>query len=116
MTDHGIRITQYELQEMFELKREIEQRQKRLDELTANVKALLFEKIPIEEGRFDARLLFRRVHHPAWRQAVVDNLGMEFAEAFRKAATSNVLCDVVVEEHAVPPLWRGSSGGSEFTS
>lgn len=113
MTDHGIQITQRELQEIFDSRREIEQKQRKLDDLVANMKALLSEKFPIEDGRFDARLSFKTFRHPAWKRAVVENLGAEFARRFWKAASATVLCDVVVEEHAVPPLWRGSSGDSE---
>ena len=108
MSTHGIRITQQELQEIYELDRDLAQKQERVDQLKSNLKALLFEKMPIEPGRFDARLIFRTVHHPAWKQALIDNLGPEFAESFRKSSSSSRLCEVMVEEHAVPPLWKQS--------
>lgn len=116
MTDHGIRITQRELQELFDLRREVELRQKRADELTSNVKAMLISKIPVEDGRYAAWLSTKTFHHPAWKQAVIDHLGPGFAEAIRKSSPTTVVSDVIVEEHAVPPLWRGTVGGSEATS
>jgi hypothetical protein len=115
MNAHGIQITQQELQEIYELDRDLAQKQERSDQLKSNLKALLFEKMPVEPGRFDARLVFRTVHHPAWKQAVVDNLGAEFAEDFRKSSSSSTLVEILVEEHAVPPLWKQmmDSSGSE---
>lgn len=110
---HGIQVRQEELKEIYELEQEIAQRGKRLEELKSDVTALLAAKMPIEEGRFDARLVFRRFHHVPWKQAVVDNLGVEFAEQFRKASPSTVHCDLMVEEHAIPPLWKGVSGNAE---
>ena len=112
---NGVRITQQELQEIYELDRDIAQKQERSDHLKEGVRALLLAKQEVELGRYDARLIFRRVHHPAWKQAVIDNLGPDFAEAFRKDSPSNVLIDVVVEEHAILPLWNksGESSGSE---
>ena len=115
MSDHGIQITQEELQEIYELDRELAQMEERSILLKSTIKALLFEKMPVELGRFDARLVFRTVHHPAWKQAVIDNLGPEFAEDFRKSSSSSTLVEVLVEEHAVPPLWKQmmDSAGSE---
>jgi hypothetical protein len=115
MSAHGIQIRQQELQDIYELDRDIAQKQERVDQLKSNLKALLFEKMPVESGRFDARLIFRTVHHPAWKQAVIENLGPEFAESFRKSSSSSRLCEVLVEEHAVPPLWRQTmdASGSE---
>jgi hypothetical protein len=116
MSTHGVRITQQELQEIFELDRDITQRQERVNHLIENIKALLFEKMPVEPGRFNARLIFRTVHHPAWKQAVIDNLGTAFAESFRKGSSSSTLCEVMVEVHAIPPLWKQTMGTSESES
>lgn len=113
MTHHGFRITQQELQELFELKKEIEQKQKRADELTASIKALLIAKVPIEEGRFAAWLSTKTFHHPAWKQAVIEHLGLDFAKTFYKSSRTTIFSEVFVEEHAVPPLWRGATGDSE---
>src|SRR5579863_6729989 len=104
MSTHGVQITQYELQEIYELNRSISQMQERVEHMKSNIKALLFAKMPVEQGRYNARLIFRRVHHPAWKQAVIDNLGPEFAEDFRWSSSSSALVEVIVEEHAVPPL------------
>jgi hypothetical protein len=108
-----VQITQLELQEVFELEREISERQERADHLKENLKALLMEKMPIEPGRFYARLVWRTVHHPAWKEAVVEHLGASFAEEFRKASSSNRISEVLVEEHAVEPLWKGLEPGAE---
>jgi hypothetical protein len=112
---HGIQVTQHELEEIFELEREVAQKQKRIDELKSNVKALLFEKIPIEQGRFFARLNKRFSRHVPWKQAVIDNLGSEFANWFFHLYKPSIFFELLVEEHAVPPLWRGTTDttGSE---
>jgi hypothetical protein len=110
MTTHGVQLTQHELQEAFEIQREIAEKQRRLDGLISDIKVLLFAKMPIEEGRFYAKLIFKREHHPAWKQAVIDNLGIDFAERFRKSSPSTVRAEVLVEEHAIPPLWKGAVG------
>jgi hypothetical protein len=109
MTSHRIQVTQHELRELCELQRDVAEKEKRIEELKSNIKALLIAKIPIEAGRFYARLFTRTVHHVAWKQAVIDNLGFEFAESFRKDSPSSILCDVIVEEYAGLPLWKGSS-------
>jgi hypothetical protein len=110
MSAHGIQITQQELQEIYELDRDIAQKLGRSVQLKSNIKALLFEKIPIELGRFDAHLVFKRVRHPAWKQAVIDNLGYDFAEEFRRSSSASTLVEVMVEEHAVPPMWKQMMG------
>ncbi|SRR6266700_4911922 len=112
MSDHGFQITQHELQEIYELDRDLAQMQERSVLLKTTVKAMLFEKIPVEPGRFDARLVYRTMRHPAWKQAVLDNLGPEFAEDFRKSSSSSTLVELLVEEHAVPPLWKQMMDGS----
>jgi hypothetical protein len=114
--NQGVQVTQQELREIYELSRDVAQKQTRIDELKSGVKALLAAKMPVEEGRFDARLVFRRVHHVPWKQAVIDKLGLDFAERFRKSSPSSVLCDVMVEEHAIPPLWKGITGSSQADS
>ena len=111
--NQGIQVTQDELRELYELERDVAQKQTRIDELKSNVKALLIAKMPVEAGRFDARLIMKRIHHVPWKQVVLDHLDVEFAERFRKSSPSSVICDVMVEEHAIPPLWRGTIGTSE---
>lgn len=112
MTIQGVQITQHELEEIFELERDVAQKQKRIDELKSGVKALLFAKMPIETGRFDAQLIMRIARHVPWKQAVVDNLGVAFADSFRRRYPSSVFFEVMVQEHAVPPLWKASGGST----
>jgi hypothetical protein len=103
-----VHITQHELQEVYELDRDIAQRLERSNHLKENLRALLIAKMPTEPGRFHARLVWRTVRHPAWKTAVIEHLGVEFAEEFRKAAPANTLPpEVFIEEHAVEPLWKG---------
>src|SRR5580700_6296011 len=99
MSDHGVRITQQELMEIYELDRDIAHRQERSAHLKSNVEAMLKEKRPIESGRFYARLIWRTFHHTAWKQVVIDQLGVDFAERARKNSPSNKVCEVMVEEH-----------------
>jgi nitrogenase subunit NifH len=112
MTTHQIRIMQHELQELYDLQRDVSQKERRIEELKSDIKALLIAKLPIEEGLFYAKLVTKTVHHVAWRQAVVDNLGFEFAESIRKASPTSVICDVMVEEHGELPLWKKTAGTS----
>ncbi len=107
MTANGVQITQRELQEIFELEHDVSEKMKRLEEVKSNIKALLIAKMPIEHGRFDAQLIRRISRHVPWKQAVIDKLGLVFAEAFRKRFQATVFFDVMVVEHAVPPLWKG---------
>jgi hypothetical protein len=113
MSDHGITISQQELQEIYELDRDIAQKEERVGHLKSNVKALLMEKIPIEPGRFHPRLAWRTMFHPAWKQLVIDKLGIAVAEAFRRSSPKNRVCELLVEEHATLPLWKQNSGMSD---
>ena len=110
MTVNGIRITQHELHDIFELQRDVTEKMKRLEEMKSSVKALLLAKMPVEYGRFDAQLLRRISRHVPWKQAVIDELGLAFAEAFRRRHPASVFFNVMVVEHAVPPLWKGKEG------
>jgi hypothetical protein len=103
-------IKQRELQDIHELQIEIRDKQARLESMTENVKALLFAKVPIEEGRFDARLSFKRMHNVPWKQVVIDKLGFEYMESVRRATPTVTRCEVVVIEHAIPPLWSKQAG------
>ena len=67
---------------------------------------MLVSGIPVELGRFDANLDWRYVHHPAWKQIVIDNLGAAFADECFRNTPGHRICDVRVEEHAVLPLWN----------
>jgi hypothetical protein len=103
-------ITQRELQNAYELKAEITEKQKQLDGMLDNLKVLLFAKATIESGRFDARLAFKKVHNVPWKQVVIEKLGSNYAESVRLATPAVTLCEVVVIEHAIPPLWRQQGG------
>lgn len=113
MTTQTLQITQHELQELYELKREVAQKEKRVEDLESYIKTLLIAKTPIELGRFDASLVTRTVHHPAWKQAVIDKLGAEFADAFWRNSKTSRLCEVRIEEHAIPPLWKAAMEAGE---
>jgi hypothetical protein len=113
MTDQVVHISQSDLRELFELDRQVDQELKRLLDLKSYLKALLFAKTPIEEGRFYAHLVFRTIHHPAWKQIVIDELGFDFAESARRKSSTSRLCEVVVEEHGSLPLWKAAMGTGE---
>ncbi len=102
-------ITQHELQEIHDLQAEIGEKQTRFESMTENVKALLFAKAQIESGRFDARLSFKRMHNVPWKQVVIEKLGSQYAEAVRRATPTVTRCEVVIIEHAIPPLWKKQS-------
>lgn len=106
MSTELIQITQHELEEIHDLEHDVFQKQKRIDELKAGVKVLLINKMPVELGRFDAHLLKRFSRPVPWKKAVVDNLGIDFAEGFRSQYPPRMRVEVKVEEHAIPPLWR----------
>jgi hypothetical protein len=99
-------IRQHELQEIHDLQTEIGEKQGRLESMMGNVKALLFAKATIESGRFDARLAFKKMHNVPWKQVVIEQLGADYAEAVRTSTPSVTRCELVIIEHAIPPLWR----------
>ena len=99
-------ITQRELQEIHNLQAEIGEKQMRLGTMMENVKALLFAKAAIERGRFDARLAFKKMHNVPWKQVVIEKLGFDYAESVRLSTPAVTRCEVVIIEHAIPPLWR----------
>jgi len=99
-------ITQLELQQIHNLKAEIGEKQMRLESMRENIKALLFAKASIESGRFDARLDFKRMHNVPWKQVVIEKLGFSYAEEVRRCSPAVTRCEVVIIEHAIPPLWR----------
>jgi hypothetical protein len=103
----GIRITQRELEEIVDLDREIAWRKKRSDELKSNLKPLLQAGVAIEPGRFDARLRKQIGRSVPYRQLVIDRLGLDVADRFKKLYPAHVFFEVEVLEHAVPPLWKG---------
>jgi hypothetical protein len=101
-----VKVTQQELQEIYDLEQDVAPKLKRIEELKSNVKALLIHRMEVELGRFDAQLIKHFNRHVPWRVCVVDNLGLEFAENYKKLFKPRMFCDVMVVEHAVLPLWK----------
>ena len=101
------------MKRIYELDREIAQKEQEVSHLKDNVKAMLFEHVPMEPGRFDARLVWKMVRKPAWRQFVVDTLKADVAEEIYRNTSANRICEVKVEEHAVMPLWNQHSDETE---
>jgi hypothetical protein len=106
----GAVITQRELSEAHDLQVELAEKQDRLEGILENIKALLFAKAEIEPGRFDTRLAFKKMHNVAWKQVVIEKLGFEYMEAVRQATPTVTRCEVVIIEHAIPPLWKKQTG------
>src|SRR5438067_11132275 len=105
-TDVVVVIRQSELKEIFELERELREKEEHLDQLKQNVKTLLFHKAAIEQGRFVPHLVKIPGRNVPWKQVVIEELGADFMEDCRKRYPVNVRFDVRVEEHAVLPLWK----------
>jgi hypothetical protein len=99
-------VRQSELKLIHDLQDEIKEREERLNDVTEAVKALLFAKAPVEPGRFAARLDFKRMHNVPWKQVVIEHLGAPFMEEVRRSTPSVTRCELVVIEHAIPPLWK----------
>ena len=109
----GIFVTQKELSEIAEHQQEIAWRSKRLEELNSNVKVLLQGGAIVEPGRFFARLTKRFGRSIPWKKCVIDNLGYEFAEKFKRQYPLHIFSEVKVVEYAVLPLWRNLGEGSD---
>jgi len=109
-----VHVTQQELQEICELQRDVAPKMRRIEELKQNVKILLIHKMPVELGRFDARLVKKFPRNVPWKEAVVQNLGVEWAEKYRKKFPPHMVCDVLVEEHAVYPLWKNGAESQQY--
>ena|SRR5438105_15907787 len=106
MTVQTAVIRQAALQAIHELEAEIAEKLMRLEGMTEDVKGLLFAKASIERGRFDARLSFKRMHNVAWKQIVIEKLGSDYAESVRIATPTVTRCELLITEHAIPPLWK----------
>jgi hypothetical protein len=107
---HPIRITQAELKEISELEREVAWKQKHLEEMKGTLMVLLREHVPVEDGRFDARLVTRVGRPVPWKQEFISRLGEAVANLVKRAYKTHVFYEVQVMEHAVPPLWRSGAG------
>lgn len=105
----GAVINQRDLQDAFDLQAEINEKQERLGGMMENIKVLLFAKAQIEPGRFDARLVFKKVRNVPWKQVVIEQLGSDYMESVRKATTAVTWYEVAIIEHAIPPLWKQSA-------
>ena len=103
----GVFVRQAELEEIAEHDREIAWRQKRSAELKSTVQVLLRGGAGVEPGRFAARLAKRFARSVPWKQCVLEKLGSEVLEAYRRLFPVRIFFEVVVTEHAVPPLWHG---------
>lgn len=101
-----IEITQDELREISELQREVAVRNKRLEELKVNVKAMLLSHIRIQPGRFDAKLRKFVSRSVPWKSLVIERLGQSVADWFKKLYPPHVRFEIEVVEHAVLPLWK----------
>src|SRR5580704_1226309 len=91
-------VRQTDLKEVAELERDVAAKTRRISELKDNIKVLLIHKMPVELGRFDARLIQRHVRNPPWKQCAVKNLGLDFALEFQKQFPVHHFCEVRVEE------------------
>jgi hypothetical protein len=109
-----VMVTQVELGELFELKRDVTAKLLRIAEIESNVKALLLHKMPVEMGFYSATLRKRFNRHVTWKQGFVQKLGLEAARAYEKLFPPRMFCEVVVEDHATAPLWRGGEPGHEI--
>jgi hypothetical protein len=108
----AVQITQRELEEIFELERELQEKEKHLDELKQNVKVLMFAKAPVEQGRFVPHLVKIPGRNVPWKQLFVEELGVVFMESCRKRYPVKMRFDLKVEEHAVLPLWKDIANSS----
>jgi len=78
-----------------------------MEELKSNVRVLLLGRAGVEPGRFTAKLEKYPGRHIPWKQCVLENLGIDVAEEFRKKFRVHIRFEVRVIEYAVPPMWRG---------
>jgi len=114
MTINQVQVTQQELQEIFDLERDVAPKLKRIEELKQGVKALLIARMSVELGRFDAILIKLPGRHVPWRLGFIEHLGTKLAEEFKKRFPVQIRFDVKVEEHAVLPLWKnGGTTGND---
>ena len=109
-----VQVTQKELEEIFNLERDVAPKLKRIEELKQDVKALLIARMPVELGRFDVALIKLPGRHVTWRLGFIEYLGNKLAEQYKKRFPVQMRFDIRIEEHAVLPLWNnGGSVGSD---
>jgi hypothetical protein len=102
-----VMITQHELADISEMEREVAWRAKKLDEMKSSVKEALMLHIPVEPGRFYAKLRTIPYRNIPWKTLVMERLPLNVMEWFRKLHPVRVRFEVEVVEHAVEPLWQG---------
>lgn len=75
-------------------------------------------RMPVEMGgRFDVNLSSEStVTSLGGRDSRMDRLGIGAAEAYAKLFKPRMFCEVMVDEHAVAPLWKGGEPGQEVES
>lgn len=112
----GVQISQRELQEIYELQRELVEKQNHLEELKSGVKTLLIAKVPIEFGRFAAHLITIPGRNVPWKQVVIQELGAEFADGVRKRYRVHVRFDVRPLGSAGALRRKVSDNGSHLTA
>jgi len=105
-----VRITQQELADISEMEREVAWRTRRLDEMKSSVKEALLLLVPIEPGRFEAKLKTIPFRNVPWKTLVLERIPKPIMDAFKKLYPVRVRCEVVVTEHATQPLWNGKEG------
>jgi hypothetical protein len=110
---HPIQITQAELSEINGLERELAYKKKHLEDMRGTVEVLLREGVPVEEGRFDARLATRIGRAVPWKVVCLEQLGQAAVDAIKRTFKTHVYLELEVLEHAVPPLWRSRDDSGE---
>jgi hypothetical protein len=105
-------ITQRYLQEVYDLERKVNEDRQHLDGLKSELKTLLLHKVPIEFGRFVARLVTVPGRNVPWKQIVIELRGEDFVETCKKRFRTYVHYEVKVEEHGIPPLWRNGANSN----
>jgi hypothetical protein len=103
---HQIQITQSELHEISDLQRELAWKTKHLEEMKSTLLVLLREGVPIEKGRFSARLVTRVGRPVPWKKAFIERLGEAAADLLKRTFKTHVWFEAEVMEYAVLPLWR----------
>lgn len=106
MTQH-IQITQAELREISEMEREVAWKTRHVQQTKANLLVLIRGGVPVQKGRFDARVVTRIGRAVPWKQLFVERLGAAAADVIRRTFKRHVYFELQVIEHAVLPLWQG---------
>jgi hypothetical protein len=111
-----IQITQSELRQISDLQRELAWKTKHLEDMKANLLVLVREGVPVERGRFGARLITRVGRPVPWKKAFIERVGQAAADLLKRTFKTHVWFEVEVLEYAVLPLWRDSEGSDETES